>query len=332
MYHLTKVQLNYCGMHFNWADWPVFVATHPGVDNSTAQLFQLNLRGLSFSFQLDSYTTFPKYEPNFAHVLASLQVPYRATVRWMYMYSGNSLQDTKAPMMPLRCFLGNMYAESVDNLWYESASSGLQLCLLATGCGPNLYEMAQMQVFEILVYFGNSCQDVLSTLDSPHKVFYKSEDRMKILSPSPHKQVPSKCNDYFFFLAVLSHPYSLWTVLLWSTGSRVHGLSCPGLCGIPPGMEPMSCFGRWILRYWTTREVPWLLFNCFTLRMNICFNGNTHKMKRFVVHTSYPKHYNFNMYHYSEVKIPLTVKRENTEGQTETHMTYSKWDNVQELL
>lgn len=48
-------------------------------------------------------------------------------------------------------------------------------------------------------------------------------------------------------------------------------------------------------------------------------------MKRFVLHTSYPKHYNFNMYHYSEVKIPLTVKRENTEGQTETHMTYSKW-------
>ena len=61
-----------------------------------------------------------------------------------------------------------------------------------------------MQVFEILVYFGDSCQDVLSTLDSPHKVFYKSEDKMKILSPSPHKQVPSKCNDYGFFLAALS--------------------------------------------------------------------------------------------------------------------------------
>ena len=125
---------------------------------------------------------------------------------------------------------------------------------------------------------------------------------------------------------------SLWTVLLWSTGSRACGLSFPGLCGIPPGMEPMSCFGRWILRYWTTREVPWLLFNYFTFRMNICFDGNTHKMKRFVLHTSYPRHYNFNMYHYSEFKIPLSVKRENTEGQTETHMTYSKWDNIQELL
>ena len=32
------------------------------MDNSTAQLFQLNLRGLSFSFQLDSWTEAPKYE------------------------------------------------------------------------------------------------------------------------------------------------------------------------------------------------------------------------------------------------------------------------------
>ena len=64
---------------------------------------------------------------------------------------------------------------------------------------PTYYQMAQMQVFEILVHFGNSCQDVLSTLGSPHKVFYKSEDKMKILSPSSHKQVPSKCNDCFFF-------------------------------------------------------------------------------------------------------------------------------------
>ena len=178
-----------------------------------------------------------------------------------------------------------------------------------------------MQVFEILVHFGDSCQDVLSTLGSPHKVFYKSEDKMKILSPSSHKQVPSKCNDCFFFwLRCL--PYSMWAVLLWSTGPRARGLSCPRVCGIlvlPPGMEPMSCFGKWILRYWTTREVPWLLFNYFTLRMNICLDANTHKMKRFVLHTSYPRHYNFNIYHYSEFKIPLSVKRENTGSDRNMH-------------
>lgn len=35
-----------------------------------------------------------------------------------------------------------------------------------------------MRVFERAVYFGDSCQDVLSMLGSPHKVFYKSEDKV----------------------------------------------------------------------------------------------------------------------------------------------------------
>uniref|UniRef100_A0A7N5KHG9 Phagophore assembly factor 1 n=1 Tax=Ailuropoda melanoleuca TaxID=9646 RepID=A0A7N5KHG9_AILME len=241
VHDLTKVKLKYCGVHFNsQAIAPTieqidqsFGATHPGVYNSAEQLFHLNFRGLSFSFQLDSWTEAPKYEPNFAHGLASLQIPHGATVKRMYIYSGNSLQDTKAPVMPLSCFLGNVYAESVDVLRDGTGPSGLRLRLLAAGCGPGLLADAKMRVFERSVYFGDSCQDVLSMLGSPHKVFYKSEDKMKIHSPSPHKQVPSKCNDYFF--------------------------------------------------------------NYFTLGVDILFDANTHKVKKFVLHTNYPGHYNFNM-------------------------------------
>ncbi|XP_038523465.1 UPF0183 protein C16orf70 homolog isoform X1 [Canis lupus familiaris] len=278
VYDLTKVKLKYCGVHFNsQAIAPTieqidqsFGATHPGVYNSAEQLFHLNFRGLSFSFQLDSWTEAPKYEPNFAHGLASLQIPHGATVKRMYIYSGNSLQDTKAPVMPLSCFLGNVYAESVDVLRDGTGPSGLRLRLLAAGCGPGLLADAKMRVFERSVYFGDSCQDVLSVLGSPHKVFYKSEDKMKIHSPSPHKQVPSKCNDYFF--------------------------------------------------------------NYFTLGVDILFDANTHKVKKFVLHTNYPGHYNFNIYHRCEFKIPLAIKKENADGQTETCTTYSKWDNIQELL
>lgn len=188
----------------------------------------------------------------------------------MYIYSGNSLQDTKAPMMPLSCFLGNVYAESVDVLRDGTGPSGLRLRLLAAGCGPGVLADAKMRVFERAVYFGDSCQDVLSMLGSPHKVFYKSEDKMKIHSPSPHKQVPSKCNDYFF--------------------------------------------------------------NYFTLGVDILFDANTHKVKKFVLHTNYPGHYNFNIYHRCEFKIPLAIKKENAGGQTEICTTYSKWDSIQELL
>jgi hypothetical protein len=101
VYDLTKVKLKYCGVHFNsQAIAPTieqidqsFGATHPGVYNSAEQLFHHNFRGLSFSFQLDSWTEAPKYEPNFAHGLASLQIPHGATVKRMFIYSGNSLQD-----------------------------------------------------------------------------------------------------------------------------------------------------------------------------------------------------------------------------------------------
>ncbi|XP_036131001.1 UPF0183 protein C16orf70 homolog isoform X2 [Molossus molossus] len=277
VYDLTKVKLKYCGVHFNsQAIAPTieqidqsFGATHPGVYNSAEQLFHLNFRGLSFSFQLDSWTEAPKYEPNFAHGLASLQIPHGATVKRMYIYSGNSLQDTKAPVMPLTCFLGNVYAESID-VRDGTGPSGLRLRLLAAGCGPGLLADAKMRVFARSVYLGDSFQDVLSMLGSPHKVFYKSEDKMKIHSPSPHKQVPSKCNDYFF--------------------------------------------------------------NYFTLGVDILFDANTHKVKKFVLHTNYPGHYNFNIYHRCEFKIPIAIKKENADGQTETCTTYSKWDNIQELL
>lgn len=51
--------------------------------------------------------------------------------------------------------------------------------LFSAGCGPGLLADAKMRVFERSVYFGDSCQDVLSMLGSPHKVFYKSEDKVR---------------------------------------------------------------------------------------------------------------------------------------------------------
>ena len=41
-------------------------------------------------------------------------------------------------------------------------------------------------------------QDVVSALGSPSKIFYKSEDKMKIHSPHAHKQIRSRCSDYFY--------------------------------------------------------------------------------------------------------------------------------------
>ncbi|KAF3854463.1 hypothetical protein F7725_022518 [Dissostichus mawsoni] len=256
VYDLSKVKLKYCGVHFNsQAIAPTieqidqsFGATHPGVYNAAEQLFHLNFRGLSFSFQLDSWNEAPKYE-----------------VRIYLLVS-------QAPAMPLACFLGNIFAECVDVLRDRAGALGLKLRLLTAGCGPGGMADSKVRSIERRIYFGDSCQDVLGALGSPHKVFFKSEDKMKIHSPSPHKQVPSKCNDYFF--------------------------------------------------------------NYFTLGVDILFDSTTHLVKKFVLHTNFPGHYNFNIYHRCDFKIPLVIKKEGADSQTEDCIltTYNKWDQIQELL
>lgn len=50
-----------------------------------------------------------------------------------------------------------------------------------SGCGPGVLADAKVRAVERNIYFGDSCQDVLSALGSPHKVFYKSEDKVVTL-------------------------------------------------------------------------------------------------------------------------------------------------------
>uniref|UniRef100_A0A8C5H548 Uncharacterized protein n=1 Tax=Gouania willdenowi TaxID=441366 RepID=A0A8C5H548_GOUWI len=269
VYDLSKVKLKYCGVDFNsQAIAPTieqidqsFGATHPGVYNAAEQLFHLNFRGLSFSFQLDSWNEAPKYEVLiFENFTCGIGIPHGAMVKRMHIYTGNNLQETKAPAMPLACFFGNIYAESVDVLRDAAGPVGLKLRLITAGCGVGVMADSKVKVFEKNIYFGNSCQDVLAALGSPHKVFYKSEDKMKIHSPSPHKQIPSKCNDYFF--------------------------------------------------------------NYFTLGVDILFDSTSHLVKKFVLHTNFPGHYNFNIYYRCDFRIPIVIKK----GET------FNWDQIQELL
>lgn len=70
------------------------------------------------------------------------------------------------------------YTKTLNYSFSDSDWEPDHFSLLLTGCGPGLLADAKMRVFERSVYFGDSCQDVLSMLGSPHKVFYKSEDKV----------------------------------------------------------------------------------------------------------------------------------------------------------
>lgn len=48
------------------------------------------------------------------------------------------------------------------------------------------------------MWFGDTCEDVLSALGAPSRVFYKAEDKMRIHSPHAHKRDKIRRSDYFY--------------------------------------------------------------------------------------------------------------------------------------
>lgn len=57
---LTDLPVFWCHLPLSWNRLPLLLIT--SVYNAAEQLFHLNFRGLSFSFQLDSWNEAPKYE------------------------------------------------------------------------------------------------------------------------------------------------------------------------------------------------------------------------------------------------------------------------------
>ncbi|XP_023930822.1 UPF0183 protein C16orf70 homolog [Lingula anatina] len=282
VYNLNKVKLKYCGVHFNTPHiQPTiaqidqsFGATHPGVYDSERQVFVLNFRGLSFTFPIES-----KLEPRYAHGLGSLQFPNGAspTVSKMCIFSGNSLANTGAPLLPIQSFYGNCYLESLEVLRENHTTKEVRFHLVTEGTGPGSLSEMRRKTFERRVRFGDSSEDVTSALGSPSKMFYKAEDKMRIHSPEAHRLVRSRSSDYFY--------------------------------------------------------------NYVTLGVDILFDANTHKVKKFVLHTNYPGHYNFNMYSRCDFRISLSVPRDPSEqplvavGDPQMVITaYTKWDEVERFL
>jgi len=66
------------------------------------------------------------------------------TVSYVYVF----VVGFRAPLMPLSCFLGNVYAENVDVLRDGTGPSGLRLRLLTAGIGDtqNTHRLFAMQL------------------------------------------------------------------------------------------------------------------------------------------------------------------------------------------
>lgn len=261
IYNMKLVKLKYCGLTFNSPELlpsieqieHSFGATHPGEYDSEKQVFTLNFRGLSFYFPVDS-----KYQKGSTHNLASLQFPpgNSPVVSRMAIYSGSSVDSATAPELPLSCYQGQLYLEKAEILRGDSYTKGIKLSLLS-GNNNRIIDSTVLR-FERKILLGQSAQDISSAIGAPSRVFYKSEDKMRIHASNAQRRVTTNRSDYFF--------------------------------------------------------------NYFTLGLDVLFDARSHLAKKFVLHTNYPGHYNFNMYLRCEFELPL-------DGATVVN-AYSNWNEV----
>ncbi|XP_071480830.1 phagosome assembly factor 1-like [Diadema antillarum] len=204
IYDLRKVKLKYCGKHFNS---PLvlptieqidssFGATKPAVYDAAQQLFTINFRGLSFLFPIPADA---KFEPPSVHGLGSIPLPSKTSVQVskIYIYGGSHPTESKAPPIPSSCFCGNVFCENVETIEQDGVPMGLTFHLLVDASGQSRSPDAKRQAVVRTVTFGDSCQDVMGSLGAPNKIFFKSEDKMRIHSRSFHKDQP-RTSDYFY--------------------------------------------------------------------------------------------------------------------------------------
>lgn len=285
VFNMKLVKLRYFGVYFNSPEVlpsieqieHSFGATHPGVYDAAKQLFALHFRGLSFYFPVDS-----KLHSGYAHGLSSLVFLNGASpvVSKMSLYAGSNVLENRVPSLPLSCYHRQMYLESATVLRTAFGhTKGLKLKLFTEGSGRALEPRRQCFTRELL--FGDSCEDVATSLGAPNRIFFKSEDKMKIHSSSVNRQAQSKRSDIFF--------------------------------------------------------------NYFTLGIDVLFDARTQTCKKFILHTNYPGHFNFNMYHRCEFQFLLQADHPSMSDsghylvtptkQEHVNITaYTKWDAISSAL
>lgn len=69
-------------------------------------------------------------------------------------------------------------------------------------------------------------------------------------------------------------------------------------------------------------------YNYFTFGIDLLFDARHNRVKKFILHTNFPGHYNFNMYHRCEFALSLSSSKPSP-----VHITpYSKWEGVANLF
>jgi len=94
-------------------------------------------------------------------------------------------------------FAGHIYCEDCTILRNAAGTKTLGLSLRLYAQSNKPLDPARVNL-EKEIKFGETAQNVVFKLGTPSRIFFKSEDKMKIHSKEAHKRVSNPKSDYFF--------------------------------------------------------------------------------------------------------------------------------------
>ncbi|KAA3682226.1 uncharacterized protein DEA37_0007223 [Paragonimus westermani] len=117
----------------------------------------------------------------------------------LFIYLGNNLNEARlSPELPASCYLDNVFLEHLEVNRSENLTKKLRFHLVTQDLQTSMTREPQVTRFTRSLSFGDSVQDVLSALGSPSRIFYKTEDKMKIHLPQSYRLEQPRRSDYFF--------------------------------------------------------------------------------------------------------------------------------------
>lgn len=127
-----------------------FGATHPGIYDPEKRIFTLNFRGLSFTFPVEQAS-----EPRYVRGLGSLQFTNGASpiATKMFIFSGNSLVDSKPPSLPISCFFSHPYLQWLEVIRHNGCTSGIKLSIICEGLAQKLINLKTNFQINVILRF-----------------------------------------------------------------------------------------------------------------------------------------------------------------------------------
>uniref|UniRef100_A0A0N5ARP2 UPF0183 protein CG7083 n=1 Tax=Syphacia muris TaxID=451379 RepID=A0A0N5ARP2_9BILA len=244
VYDLSNITLRSCNGIFSqprkeadiFKAETAFGATHPGVYDEQQRLYELNWRGLSFSFPAPKDTSTLQTSYVKGTKIGSLQfvssppVPVKMTI-----FKGQSTMQ-KISSVPESVICGMCVPLLVKSIVSKGRIVGLDVEFFAQDNGSITSRKSDfpLRQFKRSIYFGDTTESVLSALGAPSKLNYRSDEKMMVHRGNESERLRQTQTHFFF--------------------------------------------------------------NYFSLGMDILFNYHTNRVKKFVLHTNVPGHYDFGIY------------------------------------